>query len=257
MRWPAAIKEAVLAEGRPDDGKELDRRGVPKGVVELVYECWRPRAQDRPTMATVAARLEQLLLATEQALEGAGVAAAAAAAARVAPLPLPRWHAFLSHSQASGGDQCLALREALSAPRAPFRAAEAWLDQDCVTSAASMREGVRESALFVLFLSPGVLARPYCQMEIKTALEAGVEVACVLDDDPAHGGVPLQAILAEGLAHSRSRAQRAAGCVHLEESDFDRLFPGGQSPAWPVIPFRRGEDFLAVTVPQLLVRDGE
>lgn len=44
----------------------------------------------------------------------------------------PRWHAFLSHAQATAGDQCLILREALLG-----RGAEAWLDVDHNTSAES------------------------------------------------------------------------------------------------------------------------
>ena len=30
-----------------------------------------------------------------------------------------------------------------------------------------MLKGIEEAAAFVLFLSPGVLQRPYCQMEIR------------------------------------------------------------------------------------------
>ena len=33
-----------------------------------------------------------------------------------------------------------------------------------------MRKGIEEAAAFVLFLSQGVLERPYCQMEIRHAL---------------------------------------------------------------------------------------
>ena len=33
-----------------------------------------------------------------------------------------------------------------------------------------MLKGIEEAAAFILFLSPGVLQRPYCQMEIRHAL---------------------------------------------------------------------------------------
>ena len=33
-----------------------------------------------------------------------------------------------------------------------------------------MLKGIQDSAAFVLFLSQGVLARPYCQMEIRHAM---------------------------------------------------------------------------------------
>lgn len=162
------------------------------------------------------------------------------------PPPLPRWHAFLSHAQASAGDQCLVLREALLG-----RGVEAWLDVDYNTSAESMREGAAASALFVLFLSRTVLARPFCQMEIKAALGAEKDMVFVLDEDPAFGGAPLEELIAEGRAFSAHAAQAAAGKVYLGPADFDDLFPGGR-PAHPVVPFRRGAALLEVTVPALL-----
>ena len=36
-----------------------------------------------------------------------------------------------------------------------------------------MLKGVEEAAVFVLFLSMGVLQRPYCQMEIRRAIALG------------------------------------------------------------------------------------
>ena len=36
-----------------------------------------------------------------------------------------------------------------------------------------MLNGIKHSFAFVLFLSVGVLERPYCQMEVRTALELG------------------------------------------------------------------------------------
>ena len=33
-----------------------------------------------------------------------------------------------------------------------------------------MLRGIEQAAAFILFLSPGVLERPYCQMEIRHAL---------------------------------------------------------------------------------------
>jgi len=156
-----------------------------------------------------------------------------------------RWHAFLSHAQATAGDQCLVLREALLG-----RGAEAWLDCDYNTSAESMREGAMRSALFVLFLSRSVLARPFCQMEIKAAMRSGKKMAFVLDDDPTCGGAPLEELIAEGRAFSANAAQAAAGKVHLAPADFDALFPGGY-PAHPVVHFRRGAALHESTVPML------
>ena len=52
---------------------------------------------------------------------------------------------------------------------------------------AAMILGVRESAAFALFLSAGVLARPFCLLEIRTALEADKPVLLVHEDDARHG----------------------------------------------------------------------
>ena len=51
------------------------------------------------------------------------------------------------------------------------RVAKVWYDNraDDLTK-EGMLKGIEEAAAFVLFLSPGVLQRPYCQMEIRHAL---------------------------------------------------------------------------------------
>ena len=56
----------------------------------------------------------------------------------------------------------------LELERMGFRA---WYDNraDDLTK-EGMLKGIEEAAAFVLFLSPGVLQRPYCQMEIRHAL---------------------------------------------------------------------------------------
>ena len=46
-----------------------------------------------------------------------------------------------------------------------------WYDQraeDLTTD--GMKQGIEESAAFVLFLSEGVLTRPFCQLEIRAAI---------------------------------------------------------------------------------------
>ena len=52
-----------------------------------------------------------------------------------------------------------------------MRGFKAWYDNraDDLTK-EGMLKGIEEAAAFVLFLSPGVLQRPYCQMEIRHAL---------------------------------------------------------------------------------------
>ena len=52
-----------------------------------------------------------------------------------------------------------------------FWLAQVWYDNraDDLTK-EGMLKGIEEAAAFVLFLSTGVLERPYCQMEIRHAL---------------------------------------------------------------------------------------
>ena len=105
-----------------------------------------------------------------------------------------------SHSQATGGDQVSKAKRAELASSIPFivfgcvhldlnqqanaiyleltmRGFKAWYDNraDDLTK-EGMLKGIEEAAAFVLFLSPGVLQRPYCQMEIRHALALGKPV---------------------------------------------------------------------------------
>ena len=58
-----------------------------------------------------------------------------------------------------------------------FPCVQVWYDNraDDLTK-EGMLKGIEEAAAFVLFLSPGVLQRPYCQMEIRHALALGKPV---------------------------------------------------------------------------------
>jgi len=73
---------------------------------------------------------------------------------------------FLSHYQSTGGDQVMTLELRLSA-----MGFHCWLDQNAATiTKESMEDGVRGSKVFLLFLSQGVLTRPFCLFEIQTAM---------------------------------------------------------------------------------------
>ena len=50
-----------------------------------------------------------------------------------------------------------------------------------------MVDGIHSSAVFILFLSDGVLQRPYCQLEIRAALETRRKILLVHEDDERHG----------------------------------------------------------------------
>lgn len=100
--------------------------------------------------------------------------------------PLPahlRWHFFISHSQGHAGDACMSLKYAVEKAVPGVRV---WFDQDENPSEAGMLEGVRGSRVFLLFLTQGVLKRPWVQFEVREALRLGKPVVLVEETDPRH-----------------------------------------------------------------------
>ena len=73
---------------------------------------------------------------------------------------------YCSHSQSTGGDQTNALY--LELERLGYHC---WYDNRAAdVTKKGMLEGIEQAAAFILFLSLGVLERPYCQMEIRHAV---------------------------------------------------------------------------------------
>ena len=65
---------------------------------------------------------------------------------------------------------------------------ECWLDQKATTiTKESMEAGVAAAQIFLLFLSEGVLTRPFCLFEIKTAMQSGKKMVLVHETDARHG----------------------------------------------------------------------
>jgi hypothetical protein len=50
-----------------------------------------------------------------------------------------------------------------------------------------MKEGVANTAVFILFLSAGVLTRPFCQMEIREAMSLSKPMLLIHEADPRFG----------------------------------------------------------------------
>ena len=92
-------------------------------------------------------------------------------------------HVFISHKQANAADQVHTMFLELQR-----RGCEVWYDMDAEDlTKTGMVAGIESSAVFVLFLSDGVLLRPYCQLEIRAALENQRKVLLVHEDDERHG----------------------------------------------------------------------
>ena len=72
---------------------------------------------------------------------------------------------FLSHYQLYGPD-VMDLKGQLEA-RCPELRGSIWYDKDDEPSTEAMREGVRGHRYFLLYLTEGVLRRPFCRKEIR------------------------------------------------------------------------------------------
>ena len=99
-----------------------------------------------------------------------------------------RWHFFISHYQATGGNQanvmCLELQK---------RGFKVWYDNKMKNlTADGMKEGVRNSAVFVLFMSKGVFMRPYVKLEVLEALNSGKPIILVHETDTRFGSFAFQ-----------------------------------------------------------------
>ena len=80
-----------------------------------------------------------------------------------------RYYCFLSHMQASAGDQCKLIATELFRRHLPDLA---WYDQDEVMiTVEGMRDGIGASQIYVLFLSPGALSRAFVIFELLIALQ--------------------------------------------------------------------------------------
>ena len=80
-----------------------------------------------------------------------------------------RYYCFLSHMQASAGDQCKLIAMELFRRHLPDLA---WYDQDEVMiTVEGMRDGIAASQIYVLFLSPGALSRAFVIFELLIALQ--------------------------------------------------------------------------------------
>lgn len=96
---------------------------------------------------------------------------------------------FLSHYQRNGGAQMQSLKEFLEK-----RGLTCWLDKNETPNLEGMMQGIADSAVFLLYLTRGVLKRDWCRVELRRALELGKPILLLAetednrlfysDDDP-------------------------------------------------------------------------
>ena len=71
---------------------------------------------------------------------------------------------------------------------------KAWYDNRASDlTKEGMLKGIEQAAAFVLFLSQGVLERPYCQMEIRHALALKKPMVLLHESDARYGGFDFRA----------------------------------------------------------------
>ena len=92
------------------------------------------------------------------------------------PQPSGKYHAFFSHYQTNAFDQVATIYNELG-----HRGYSIWCSSNTSLDVTDdgMRAGVQDSDVFVLFLTHDVFRRPYCRVEINTALDAKKHIILV------------------------------------------------------------------------------
>jgi serine/threonine protein kinase len=118
---------------------------------------------------------------------------------KVSPQPM-RYHAFFSHAQADAGGTVATLYFAYKC-----LGLHTWLDvrQECLTL-EGMKDGVRNSNVFVLVLSEHVLFSWYCQQEMLTALEEAKPIQIIIEEDPRFHPFNKARWMSGGLERTKS-----------------------------------------------------
>ena len=102
-----------------------------------------------------------------------------------------KWHFFISHMQSNGGDQCSTLCAQLKQ-----RGWSVWYDNEMSEfdedtpgsiDAEGMKEGARDSAVFILFMTKGIFTRPFVRLEVKEAVKSGKPIMLLHEIDDRHG----------------------------------------------------------------------
>ena len=95
-----------------------------------------------------------------------------------------KYDIFINHCQKSGQDQCGKLAMLLKKA-----GAKVWIDMQAENlTEQGMEEGVAESRHVLIFLSEGVMARPFCNKEQRWAKEHNCKLIGVVETDERHGG---------------------------------------------------------------------
>eukprot|EP00940_MAST-03C_sp_MAST-3C-sp2_P003506 g3506.t1 len=91
-----------------------------------------------------------------------------------------KWHGFMSHMQSEGGDAVMAIDLEMSA-----RGWKLWTDQSTGTDVTleGMKRGVRQSAIYVIYLTKSCLTRPFVRLELLEAVKAKKPILALYEED--------------------------------------------------------------------------
>ena len=153
----------ALAHGSDCDPSSLPPDTVVADAKHLIRWCLKGSPAHRPTVEKI---LAHRFLCPH-------------AAQPSPPLPM-QYHAFLSHAQADASGTVATLFHEYKQ-----RGLHCWLDmrQDKLTL-DGMRQGVRDSQVFLLVLSERVLTSWFCQQEMLTAIEEEKPIQFVIEEEP-------------------------------------------------------------------------
>jgi hypothetical protein len=152
------------------------------------------------------------------------------------PLEQREFDFFINHCQASGADQCGKLALLLRA-----RGVRVWYDMSAADlTEQGMEEGVANSRNMLVFLSDGLMSRPFCQKEQRWGIQYSCNFVGVAEHDDRHGGGKN----AEGVdLFTREKACAPEDLKHLfDQVEFE--------------PFQRREHLVVPMVTQLCSRGG-
>jgi len=205
--------KGVTAQNLIDEVKGM-KRGHAKKIVRFVEEKLRPEEEPNktsvkeevpPNLPALQNVSSMAIFRSHSAMMSAN-AHAALVAKHMQKHPELKWHAFMSHMQAEGGDCVMAIDMHLS-PRGWVL----WTDQspNADVTLEGMKNGVRESLVYVLYCTKSVFQRPFVRLELLEAVKQKKPILMLYEEDnrrakftfDAKTGVPpgFQSITAELL----------------------------------------------------------
>ena len=164
--WHTISDDELAPVFSVDDGGDKDSPvnlgAIVSDAKNLIRWCLKGKPEERPTVAQI---LAHRFLSAESALP------------KILPM---QYHAFLSHAQADASGTVATLYHEYRQ-----RGLHCWLDmrQEKLTL-EGMKQGVRDSQIFLLVLSERVLMSWFCQQEMLTAIDEQKPIQLVIEEEP-------------------------------------------------------------------------